>query len=125
MRNRPRCGQLAHLHREVGANGARLSAERLVGNDERAACPQTLRDPVANVLGNLDALERIGGARRGLVQFRRCPGLFLVRSQSWWRSATISASREARDLKSLTTTHEISLSTSLMSRSIAQFAALR
>lgn len=29
----PRCGLLAQLHCEVGANGARLSAERLVGND--------------------------------------------------------------------------------------------
>ncbi len=34
------------------------------------------------------------------------------------------ASREARDLKSPMTTHQISLSISLMSRSIARFAAL-
>ena len=49
---------------------------------------------------------------------------FLRSTLSWWRSATISASREARDLKSPMTTHQISLSISLMSRSIAQFAAL-
>jgi hypothetical protein len=42
-----------------------------------------------------------------------------------WRSATISASREARDLKSPMTTHQIILSTSLMRRTIARFAALR
>src|SRR2546430_8388042 len=73
LRNRSRCSRLAHLHREVGANGARLSAERLVGNDERGACPQTLRDPGADVLGNLDALERIGGARRGPCSFGGAP----------------------------------------------------
>lgn len=44
---------------------------------------------------------------------------------SWWRSATISASREARDLKSPMTTHQISFSISLIRRSIARFAALR
>ena len=50
---------------------------------------------------------------------------FLRSTLSWWRSATISASREARDLKSPMTPHQISLSISLMSRSIARFAALR
>jgi|SRR5208337_4504162 len=50
---------------------------------------------------------------------------FLRNTLSWWRSATISASREARDLKSPTTTHQISFSISPMSRSIARFAALR
>ena len=45
---------------------------------------------------------------------------FLRSTLSWWRSATISASREARDLKSPMTTHQISLSISLMSRSIAR-----
>ena len=44
---------------------------------------------------------------------------------SWWRSATISASSEARDRKSPMTTHQISLSISPMRRSIARFAALR
>ena len=52
-------------------------------------------------------------------------GDFLRSTMSWWRSAMISASREARDLKSPMTTHKISLSKSLMRRSIAQFAALR
>ena len=42
---------------------------------------------------------------------------FLRSTLSWWRSATISASREARDLKSPMTPHQISLSTSPMSRS--------
>src|SRR5450631_1683648 len=37
----------------------------------------------------------------------------------------ISASREARDLKSLKTTHQISFSISPMRRSIARFVALR
>jgi hypothetical protein len=44
---------------------------------------------------------------------------------SWWRSAMISASRAARDLKSPMTTHQISFSISPMRRSIARFAALR
>ena len=52
-------------------------------------------------------------------------GDFLRSTMSWWRSAMISASREARDLKSPMTTHKISLSKSLMRRSIARFAALR
>ena len=52
-------------------------------------------------------------------------GDFLRSTMSWWRSARISASREARDLKSPMTTHQIRLSISLMSRSIARFAALR
>ena len=46
---------------------------------------------------------------------------FLRSTLSWRRSATISASREARDLKSRMTTHQISLSISLMRRSIARF----
>ncbi len=50
---------------------------------------------------------------------------FLRSTLSWWRSAMISASREARDLKSQMTTHQISLSISLMSRSIARFVILR
>ena len=53
-------------------------------------------------------------------------GDFLRSTMSWWRSAMISASREARDLKSSPMTpHKISFSKSLMRRSIAQFAALR
>src|SRR5450631_2920368 len=52
-------------------------------------------------------------------------GDFLHRTMSWWRSATISASREARDLKSPITTHQISSSISPMRRSIARFATLR
>jgi len=32
-----------------------------------------VRDPVANVLGNLDALERIGGARRDPCSFGGAP----------------------------------------------------
>ena len=52
-------------------------------------------------------------------------GDFLRSTMSWWRSAMISASREARDLKSPMTTHKISFSISPMRRSIARFAALR
>jgi hypothetical protein len=52
-------------------------------------------------------------------------GDFLRNTLSWWRSATISASREVRDLKSPMTTHKISFSISPMRRSIARFAALR
>jgi hypothetical protein len=51
-------------------------------------------------------------------------GDFLRSTISWWRSAMISASREARDLKSPTTTHQISFSISHIRRSIARFAAL-
>jgi len=50
---------------------------------------------------------------------------FLRNTLSWWRSATISASIEARDLKSPMTTHQIRLSISLMNRSIARFVILR
>jgi hypothetical protein len=49
---------------------------------------------------------------------------FLRSTLSLRRRATISASREARDLKSLTT-HQISLSISLLRRSIARFVILR
>jgi hypothetical protein len=52
-------------------------------------------------------------------------GDFLRSTMSWWRSAMISASRAARDLKSPMTTHQISFSISPMRRSIARFAALR
>jgi transposase len=52
-------------------------------------------------------------------------GDFLRSTMSWWRSAMISASREARDLKSPMTTNQISFSISPMRRSIARFAALR
>src|ERR1700752_4045668 len=52
-------------------------------------------------------------------------GDILRSTLSWWRSAMISASREARDLKSPMTTHQISFSISPMRRSIARFAALR
>jgi hypothetical protein len=44
---------------------------------------------------------------------------------SRWRSVRISASREARDQKSLMKVHQISLSKSPMRRSIARFAILR
>ncbi len=50
---------------------------------------------------------------------------FLRSTLSWWRSATISASSEARDRNSPMTTHEISLSISPMRRSIARFAVMR
>jgi hypothetical protein len=52
-------------------------------------------------------------------------GAFLRSTLSWWRSATISASSEARDRNSPMTTHEISLSISPMRRSIARFALMR
>ena len=62
--------------------------------------------------------------RSKLLKARRF-GDFLRSTLSWWRSAMISASREARDLKSPMTTHQISFSISPMRRSIARFAALR
>jgi hypothetical protein len=70
--------------------------------------------------------------RQGQAKMRRSKllkasrfGDVLRSTMSWWRSAMISASREALDLKSRMTTHKISLSKSLMRRSIARFAALR
>src|SRR5215831_18078574 len=52
-------------------------------------------------------------------------GAFLCSTLSWWRSVTISASREDRDRKNPVTSHQINLSKSPMNRSIARFAILR
>src|SRR5208283_2435650 len=58
----------ANFDREIRADGAGLVADRPIGNDDRSACPEALRDAVADVLRDLDALQRLGGAGRPKVR---------------------------------------------------------